>query len=368
MRATAAVFFLVVLFAPLAARLIGIKPAEIENRALASRPALEVRETLKPGYFERKWAIYLRDQLPFRDRAADFRAQVSLLAFKESPNPRVIVGREGFLFLDREIDRACQNQVPVARMVDNARAWADWFASRGGRLVLVLVPDKAMVYADRLTDAGARRHACTQAKNEALRAGLATVGNLTYIDLYPELARMAAGAATPIYHLHDTHWLGSVSAMLPRRIVESLQPGLWRDEAIVAVDHLHGQDLSRMIGVQEEAPDIRFTPRVQRAGIVAEGDPASAVPRRIRIAGEGPLFEKPVALISDSFFNKSLDALEMHMRDIAHLRPSRLDEPAAAQALRERPVLVVQAVMRNAHEIFSTQLTSERLGQVVGAP
>jgi hypothetical protein len=367
MKALAIAFFAALLFAPLGSRFLGVQPARVENRSLSDRPVLQVKETIAPGYFEKVWATYLRDQLPFRDYAAAYKARVSLFAFRESPNPRVLVGQNGFLFLDLEIDNACGNPASIADMVENATAWSDYFASRGGRFIFVLVPDKAMIYWDNLTPAQVKRYACTREKNEQLRVGLRSVNNLTFIDLYPDLARAAAVSATPIYHLRDTHWLGRFSVLLPEKIVSALAPRVWNPNDFEATEHIQQQDLAKIMGIRDEETDIRYSPRVKIEGISSVMDSLAAVPRKVTNSGDRPLVDQRVVAVSDSFFNKSHEVFEIYMSDVVYVRPSRVTEPSAAKVIRERPVFVVQAVMRNAHEIFGRQLTREHLGQVKAA-
>ncbi|MET0310574.1 MAG: hypothetical protein ABW051_00845, partial [Burkholderiaceae bacterium] len=169
MKVLAALFFFVLLAAPPLARMAGVLPDQVENRALARRPPLELGASLQPAYFEQKWAGYLRDQLPFREVAAQLKARISFHFFRESPNARVLVGKDGFLFYDKEIDRGCDERHSVEEMAANARAWADDYAGRGGRFLLVLVPDKAMVYGEQLNDAQKARYACASQRNGLLR-------------------------------------------------------------------------------------------------------------------------------------------------------------------------------------------------------
>ncbi|MEX2631603.1 MAG: hypothetical protein WD341_16835 [Tistlia sp.] len=357
--------FVGLLSLPLAARLAGVPPAEVENRPLAEAPPLQSEDVLEPNYLDGTWGTFLQDQLAFREWALHARALVSLHLFGESTSPRVLVGEEGFLFYDQEIDRGCTEKIaPAEQLVANARVWADYFRSKGGELLLVIVPDKAMVYRDKLTPGQLQRYACVDRKNEAVRAGLAAIESLALIDLYAELKAEAGRSPEPIYFRTDTHWKWRHSLTMVERILEHLKPGLFDPADIVPIDSQAQTDLALMLGLSKRVTVTEF--EAERPGVELDVVfPSDSVPRVAR--GRGPPgtdFAEPAIFLADSFFNRSRAALEPYMAELVHLRLEEIQSPDAAAAIRRSRSFIVEVAMRNVYELFTEGLTPETLERV----
>src|SRR5207237_6794352 len=101
-----------------------------------------------PGRFE----AALTDHLAGRDALVGWHARLAVNGLGASPTPRVWVGPDGWLFYNYRVDAVPSRQAAAAvaevydRWAAAARAWADWCAARGARLVVVVVPDKQSVY------------------------------------------------------------------------------------------------------------------------------------------------------------------------------------------------------------------------------
>ncbi|HVU01532.1 MAG TPA: hypothetical protein VHE30_07260 [Polyangiaceae bacterium] len=175
-----------------------------ENRRPAPVPALHWADVER---FPAKLEAAFADRLAFRPR---FVRVGSMLRFTigVSPSPKVLIGRDGFLFYTGE-DALAQYQraKPFSRRelagwlaVLNARH--DFLATRGIRYLVLVPPNKETIYPDRMPE---EIHAGTRpSRLDQLLGALGKAGRTDALDLRPAL--MKAREHGLAYHRTDTHW------------------------------------------------------------------------------------------------------------------------------------------------------------------
>lgn len=278
-----------------------------EQRFLAKWPEWETsraRIAAWPGEVE----AWYDDHLGFRDWLIRSWARLSIGVFGVSPAEKLVVGKSGWLFFGdrnaiahyRGLDPLREPELDRWRRVLEERR--DWLAARGITYLVVLVPDKHLVYPEFMPDSLPRVsevHPLDQ-----LAGHLAERSDVEVLDLRPAL--FAAKARERIYHKTDSHWndRGAYAAYLAiherlQRMLPALadvppaeaSPG--RHEApgmglahIVGLGDLHPEEVleARLVAPRAriEPEHVRgYAERVERLQPIAHGVPDPSLPRAV---------------------------------------------------------------------------------------
>lgn len=346
--------FLLLLWLPLLVSLTSPDAAvsSSEQRSLAPAPTLELApEALArlPRQLER----YYDDRLGLRDALIRAWAWLHIEALGVSPSPKLVVGRDGWLFFGHENAVAQYrgiarfDEASLARWMRVLRARRDWLAERGVAYLLVLVPNKHRVYGEYMPDSLPRVSQRSQLDQlvERLEAD-----GVPFLDLRPVLERAAQRAR--VYHKTDTHWndLGAYAAYVA--ILErlaALDPAL-APQPPVAVRPLTrfrpGLGLARIVGLSRAYPEESFDLVVADAR--AEVSPArrAALEDRMRRqlpfglgTGDGALPD--AVMFRDSFADALVPYLSESFSRIVYVWDRDVD-PQVVEL--ERPDLVLQEI------------------------
>ena len=182
------------------------------------------------------------DGFATRDAAVTLWATIGWALFHEG-RYGVVVGRDDWLFTVEEFEQPPDADAIVAEKRTQVVAVQQRLAEAGVRLVVVLVPDKSRLYAEKL-DGLARRpqHA---GRYQAFRTALLDAG-IAAPDLLAPLA--AARPATATHMRTDTHWSPAgamIVAEAVAAVVEDLPdppPSLHRARFVTEVAAVAGHD------------------------------------------------------------------------------------------------------------------------------
>jgi len=205
------VLFFLVLWLPLADSLLHLDRTQSndENRALAPPPLLEVSEQAIKEFPQRFEAWY-DDRFGFRNRLVRQYHTLHFAWLGIADPEKVVKGKDGWLYLGRQalIDEARglnpMSDPDVAAWVEKLDSIRQWQEGRGGRFLLVLVPDKYRVFPEHVPDWFVPS---AQRRKEQLLAGLEGTG-VEVLDLTEALRAAKATSAEPIWLKTDTHWNG----------------------------------------------------------------------------------------------------------------------------------------------------------------
>ncbi|MEO1086429.1 MAG: hypothetical protein AAFY88_19525, partial [Acidobacteriota bacterium] len=190
------------------------------------------------------------------------------------------------------------------------------------------------------------------------------------IDLWTPLRRRQG--AEDLYYRGDIHWRPAAAQVLVRELVESLRPGLWRDDALVegfpggrragtlaylgipAFEAARGVTVRRpetrvLELVEEQWRDGAWAPREPRLELDGGRLSAATIERlgppriRWRTAG-GERIDGRTALIHDSFAWDALPGLSEYLADARLLTWSQGVTELAAEDLRWADTVVVETV------------------------
>jgi hypothetical protein len=181
---------------------------EYRTAAPAPRVPASAREVIA---FPERFQSFYDDNFGLRDALLATHAFVKLSIFGVSPAKDVIVGRDGWLFLNR--DHACETSLGYVspprdhfeRWVSELAARQRWFREHDITYAFAFAPNKEEIYLEhvpeRLTRAG-------PSPLDVLDDCAARRGVSCFVDLRPALlaAKARDVSGDPLYHPGDTHW------------------------------------------------------------------------------------------------------------------------------------------------------------------
>lgn len=292
----------------------GVRPSLIENRPLLNAPPLAIDRVFDPSWYA---AIdrFLVDNIAVRPLAVRLRGE-AYWRTGGTGTPDVVRGAGTWLFTREEIAPRCElTAADVAAALDRAHTA---FAEAGQSFTFIVAPDKHAIYPDKLDPAMPYGPACSDERREAMRAELGRRSSFA-IDGWAALlaARSDRPDGPPLYYSQDSHWTPTGALPAIRALVDSIDPGLWRDDDVGAARPKRvAMELARLIGLRRSeivpSPTIRPTVTIVRTPIELPVDTRAArAVFRIMASGDRPLITGRTVIVYDSFFG-----LEM-----AHLAP-----------------------------------------------
>ena len=178
--------FLIAIPLPLLGRVLSLDSGFVldENRTLSSRPELK-RNVKDLAEYPAKFEAYFNDQFGFRKRLIHWLNFTKVAAFGVSPSPKVIFGRNGWLFygdVDIPYYRAVIAVARAARRMAKAlEERQEWLADRGIPYLVVFTPLKGTIYPEYLPVVYNRIG--TASRLDQLMRHLKAHSKLTIIDL-----------------------------------------------------------------------------------------------------------------------------------------------------------------------------------------
>jgi hypothetical protein len=291
----------------------------------------------------------------FRDWLIRGRGYLMIEWLGVSPSERLIVGKQGWLFLGHQ--RAIEQYRGVAHFTpQELEHWKrvlaerrDWLAERGIEYLVVFVPNKHSVYPEFMPDNLPRVGEESQL-SELLRY-LGDHSDLPVLDLRPALAR--AKRAQRIYHKTDTHWndigayaayraiLARLSAKLPG--LEHAPPTPVRFRRVTTP----GMGLAELVGLGDVYAEERLvlTPESPRAAIPA--GQRAAYEARVRkqlpmaLGTSDPSLPRAL-MFRDSFANALVPYLSESFDRILYVWERNLD-PRIVE--KDEPDVVIQQIV-----------------------
>ena len=331
-----------------------VKISEMEQRLLAPKPSptWEWRTWLEVPNQTDRW---FNDHLGFRSTAIHHFARGMIGLFKKSPSDQLILGQEGWLFFgDRNAVDHYQGVAPLS-----SAELSEWqhvleerreaLAERDIPFLLVLVPDKHLIYAEHMPENLPR--ASEVHPLDQLVQHMAKHSDVEILDLRDPLE--AAKEDRRIYQKTDSHWNdeGAYSAyqaileragkLLPQ--LEEHSPAAVRRD----VKTEPGLGLARIVGMAYEFPEenfiveplsprariarhhrARYHQRVERLQPIAHGVEGSEYPRAV--------------MFRDSFGNELIPYLSEHFERILFVWERDVDLSIVDI---EKPDIVIQEIV-----------------------
>jgi len=293
-------WFLGLLCLPAVAWLLGVRQPDVENRAKAAFPELN-RSSLQAKETFAALDAAILDRLPGRDRAITLRNRIAVDLFRDSPNPDVAIGDDGWLYFVPGLQSCVPGTQPAADPADAAEIVARTLLASGRRTMVIEPADKLFTHARDAPEIDAARERCARHDQDAVEARLrASPGG---VEIDSTLRRIEQDEG-PTFLRSDSHWNWRGRLVFLRRLLNTARPGL-ADEAGLHVGGPIRQrgDLSALQGIPRDDDDravvVRRTPRhpLPAGDVVVVGD--SQVERSLLASagvGDGSASIRDVAL------------------------------------------------------------------------
>lgn len=335
---------------PILLRGVGVTATAFENRRFADPPRLS------QGWDAfQQTSRYLTDRLPLREQAVRANTELWQTFFGTAPRygasgetgalpfagkaeggPRgdarpggqaaqVLPGRDGWLFLKGELERACTPVLPFGAALERWRSLVAIVRASGRQAVLMVPPDKGSIYGEYLP-AGDLTDCARRAKSGFWRLLAREPRASGVVQLERTLAAKKRRGGQLLYSKKDSHWTSAGSLELVRAVLERLGRGvrLKRREVVGLPKEEYVGDLTVLRG--ESAKDIRPAQTVRRA------------PGARRVPGR-------TLFLRDSFGDGALPFLSLYFADLR--KTTWLVAPAQlARAIARADAVIFESVER----------------------
>jgi hypothetical protein len=321
----------------------------------------------------RKWPVAFEaaftDRFGERDDLIALHHATKTIVFGVSPVPKVLIGRDGWLFFlgedGKSLDRDYRGVVPYPanepmKVAAELKRRSDYLAARGIAYVVMIVPDKHTIYPEYLPSWVTR--VAGETRLDRLYSALRAYPDVNVLDIRPAL--VAAKARERVYFKTDSHWnyLGAtVGYQALIEAVKTLVPSVPAVPAelppyVPGVDFYSG-DLTRMLGLPESLQEDDIAPlskvlgdKSRRCAKVTDtpfpvGTPMPAAETHVYLCDRPQL---PVALVyRDSMADLFIPQLSENFRRAVYVADRRLDQKLVE---REKPdVVIEQFTERSVH-------------------
>lgn len=205
--------------------------------------------------------------MPLRQRAVRLDGWADEEIFDEDPafggsaTPRVISGKDGFLFLSEAFDEACAPPLSADETAAHLAYLASIIQDSGRRVLTMVAPDKSSVHPELVPTAFVKGD-CARTSSDQLWAALDAANIPGFIDLRTPLRQEAARSGHPLYLRTDSHWDEEGARLAVREGVDFFNPGLFDDAEVPYVGqkaYIGDLTLLRADAAADAAPDFRTT-------------------------------------------------------------------------------------------------------------
>lgn len=327
-------WFLGLLCLPAVAWLLGVRQPDVENRAKAAFPELN-RSSLQAKETFAALDAAILDRLPGRDRAITLRNRIAVDLFRDSPNPDIAIGDDGWLYFVPGLQTCVPGQQPAADPADAAEIVARTLLASGRRAAVIEPADKLLTHPQDAPEIDAARARCAKHDQDAVEARLrASPGG---VEIDSALRRMEA-ADDPVFLKSDSHWNWRGRLVFLRRILNAIRPGLAEEAGLhVGAAIRQPGDLGTLLGIPRDDDDravgVRRTPRhpLPAGDLVIVGD--SQVERSL--------------LASAGVGDGSASILDTVLPGQRYCTWPELQQSACDDLIRKAGTVVVESVGRN---------------------
>jgi hypothetical protein len=205
--------FLSIISLPMLYSLIGGKNSDIavnnaEKRVLAKKP---IFNPANPLLFPRQYTKFYNDHFSFRNLLIRWQNLIHVKLFEISPVPKVIIGKDGWLFYRSELQNdgntiedfegnLLYSPAQLDKIKKNIEYKAAWFKRRNIVFLIILVPNKETIYSELLPSSIKKGKTRRQQLNELFKRN----PHLPVMDITDELLKRKQ--SEQIYYSGGTHW------------------------------------------------------------------------------------------------------------------------------------------------------------------
>lgn len=344
------------IFGPALAALSGVRGSAMENRPLAKGPSLS-----KGWDAADEVSAWANDHLPLRNRAVNLDSWVDEHVFADNPTagqsrtPKVVIGKNGWLFLGEDLTKACEPLGNLTNVFSNLTKIHDALDRLGKRFLVVVAPDKTTFMDNQLRSSANVK--CARAFKEQLWNQLETTPPPGYVDVRTPLEQERTRNPRDLYHHTDTHWNDYAASVATKAVIDNIDPQLWNTGNIVRLADQHkAADLTRLLGrsTTERAPTLELRRQVVRSA-TETNDPR--IPQSLHVSntaiGSTPLVPGSALFLHDSFGELIDPMLSTFFADFVSMAHIQMSPEIKAQRFLEADTVIYEVVERHLVEQFN---------------
>ncbi len=231
-----------------------------ENRALVSWE--DVTDSNWKDFFP-KLESYIEDNIPYKNESIKFLSQVDKIVFRDSFNRSVLIGKENWLFYKREgcvqNYRSAQKltEKELQQYIDAAKALEEATAAHNIQLVLLVTPNKEMIYGDRYMPERVKRISTEGVADQVVTC----LRENTDIDVvYPKDFLYEASFSQQVWLKYDTHWNQVGAFIAAMSLLEAGRKDFVvpLNQVVISEGGYVGGDLANMLGQSDRFCDDVF--------------------------------------------------------------------------------------------------------------
>ena len=346
-------------FGPILAYASGRRGAPVENR-----PATDFSELSVSWDGFSTLSKFIGDRIPLRSRAIKSDGWIDQHVFNENPAfgggavPRIIHGKDGYLFLNDDFGMACQSADVIAQIVTGISNFMSVIEKSGRQAIYTVAPNKTTLHPELLPDDQSSMD-CLNKYSNGLWEGLSAANIDGYVDLKSALSDAMDQTREPLFLRKDSHWDNAGSAAAAKAVINTLQPGLWDDPAF------QYKGLTNYIGdltFLEGNPVVDQTPlyEVVRPEITAgtpeiwdNGDLTHIYRRYTNTGPAGSLITAKTVIMVDSFGVEAVGRIIPYFADITFVHFDALTADDLISEINQADLVWVMSVERAVGDRFS---------------
>ncbi|HKR02921.1 MAG TPA: hypothetical protein VJT09_19745, partial [Pyrinomonadaceae bacterium] len=229
-----------------------------ENRRLASFPPVSLSAGALAA-FPGKFKDYFNDNFGFRQTLIGWQAGLKVNWFGVSSSPRVILGKDGWLFFADEFTPEGGRAFPLftEKQLEHWRrtleARRSWLGQRGIRYLFVIAPSKQTIYPEHLPDSLIQM--LRESRVNQLLAYLKERSDVEVVDLRPALYE--AKSRRQLFPKTYSHWNFYAAFVAYQAVIRKLahsfpqlQP-VSESDCEITVKKVRDGDLAAMLGLSD---------------------------------------------------------------------------------------------------------------------
>lgn len=338
------VLFVAAISVPLAFLMLSGSAPEIENRAQTELEAPDLAAVLDEEWYSEVNDV-VTERFVLRDEAVRAKAWLDYNLLGESPTEEVVIGDEKWLFLTSSVRQPCPDRGTQETVVHDLSLAADVLAAVDKDLRVVVAPDKASVYPEKLGPDAECAVATAKMFGAVDHPSLVVTWDRYEHELH----------AVPTHYWHDTHWSTYGASVTGEALVDSMIGGLWDPDSFVqTADREWEGDLTTMIGLPMtlDAPEFQLSrpgaaEEPERVAILwADGTAVDSIVGRRYVNELEEVVPGRTVVIHDSFGWDLIKSTHAYFEDVTYVRADTVEPGFLRGSLAEADTVVLQFAQR----------------------
>jgi len=178
---------------------------EAENRSREKMPSI-IEENRLNLHFPSKMESYFSENFGFRTKLVNIDALLNYNLLGQSSSPKVIAGKEGWLFFNDTLDdftgRSVLNNKSIKQIVRTLELMNEYTEIKGGSFYFTIAPNKNSIYPEYMP----KRYSLGELNNYWFLSNALRYSDIKFIDLKAFLLDQKIKSDEFLYFKTDSHW------------------------------------------------------------------------------------------------------------------------------------------------------------------